>query len=358
MNVALDSMAIEMPEVSRHPNRLAFRGVLTLVDTPSDRPPAGARGHRVLLTRVAAERALPSLLGMGLDYTPALDAHDARRKVGIITSAEINFIAADQRGLTQIKDQEKIRVNQRESAAIEVEGYLFARDFPEIVRELRADGRRLGMSYEVADARIEDPRAPVWRLTEVTFTGAAILRRDKAAYRNTWIELPVPGSQFPVGGGITGNRELGTENFLLGDAMTEELTQQMITNSERLAAAAEALNQALGRLDAQQETLCEKVDRIIATIDESETAARKEPEARIAELERANAELKAQAARPAGDPVARKTLPPLVTALLAKQGVETAGPMDLETLDKTLAALSVEQRIAVKAQMARAGWIE
>ena len=139
--------------------------------------------------------------------------------------------------------------------------------------------------------------------------------------------------------------------------MTEELTQQFVANSERLAAAAEALNQALTRLDAQQETLCEKVDRIIATIDESEAGARKEMEARIAELERANTELKAQA-KPSGDPVARKTLPPLVTALLAKQGVETAGPIDLETLDKTLAALSVEQRIAVKAQMARAGWIE
>jgi hypothetical protein len=182
-------MAIEMPEVSRHPNRLAFRGVLTLVDAPSDRPPAGARGHRVLLTRQAAERALPSLLGMGLDYTPTLDAHDARRKVGIITSAEINFIAANQRRSTRIKNEDEIGVHPRESAAIEVQGYLFARDFPEIVRELRAGGRRLGMSYEVADARIEDARAPVWRLTEVTFTGAAILRRDKAAYRNTWIEL-------------------------------------------------------------------------------------------------------------------------------------------------------------------------
>ena len=32
-------------------------------------------------------------------------------------------------------------------------------------------------------------RARVWTLTKVTFTGAAILRRDKAAYRDTWIEL-------------------------------------------------------------------------------------------------------------------------------------------------------------------------
>ena len=211
MTTDLDSMAIEMPEVSRHPNRLAFRGVLTLVDTPSDRPPAGARGHRVLLTRKAAERALPSLLGMGLDYAPSLDAHDARRKVGIITSAEIaqSPVASRQslvertgghgfsRAVARDKDNPALAAEENE---LVVEGYLFARDFPEIVRELRAGGRRLGMSYEVADARIEDARAPVWRLTEVTFTGAAILRRDKAAYRNTWIELesPVASRRSPV----------------------------------------------------------------------------------------------------------------------------------------------------------------
>ena len=33
----------------------------------------------------------------------------------------------------------------------------------------------MGMSYELADARVEDMRAEVWKLTRVTFTGAAIL---------------------------------------------------------------------------------------------------------------------------------------------------------------------------------------
>jgi hypothetical protein len=70
MNLQLESMAIAMPVFHGHPNREQFRGVLTLVDTPSDKPPAGSRGHRVVLTRTAAERALPSLLGMGLDYSP------------------------------------------------------------------------------------------------------------------------------------------------------------------------------------------------------------------------------------------------------------------------------------------------
>jgi hypothetical protein len=165
----LESMAIEIPEVAGHPNREPFHGVLTLIDTPSDKPPAGARGHRVILTRASAEAALPSLLGMALDYSPSLDRHDARRKIGVITRAEI--------------------VGHN----LELAGYLFAKDFPEIVSEIarakRPGNGALGMSYEIADARVADLRATTWTLTSVTFTGAAILRRDKAAYHNTWITL-------------------------------------------------------------------------------------------------------------------------------------------------------------------------
>jgi hypothetical protein len=169
MTFDMESMAIEMPVVAGHPNREAFRGVLTLVDVPSDRAPAGSRGHRVVLMRRAAEAALASLLGMALDYSPTLDRHDVRRKVGIITRADI------------------------EGRKVELGGYLFAKDFPEIVREIEKSGREpsmsLGMSYEITDARVADIRARVWTLTHVTFTGAAILRRNRAAYPETWIEL-------------------------------------------------------------------------------------------------------------------------------------------------------------------------
>ncbi len=248
MTIDLKSMAVAMPEVRGHPNRRAFRGVLTMVDVPSHHAPSGAKGHLVVLTRRAAEAALPSLLGMGVDYSPSFDRHDVRCKVGVITRAEI--------------------VGRN----VELGGYLFARDFPEIVEEIAKSGREnvrttfescggmsdrscsmhavaancggrwltegrglrsslraaareilsvaeglggknkgmqdrflmsriraesgiasgtggLGMSYEVTEVQLADRRARVWMLEKVTFTGAAILRRDKAAYRDTWIEL-------------------------------------------------------------------------------------------------------------------------------------------------------------------------
>jgi hypothetical protein len=73
---------------------------------------------------------------------------------------------------------------------------------------------------------------------------------------------------------------------------------------------------------------------------------------RVEELEKANADLKAQAAR-----LARKTLPPVVSALLGKAG-EASDKFDVGAVEKSLQSLSVEQRIAVKAELARAGMIE
>jgi len=157
-----EAMAVSIPHVEGHPNRVPFEGVLTLVDSASDRAPAGARGHRVMLTRAAAEKAMPSLLGMGVDYRPGWDGHDARRKIGLLTEASL--------------------IGNR----LVVKGYIYARDFPEVAKTVVAHApEAMGMSYELADARVEDIRAKIWKLTRVTFTGAAILLREKAAYRAT-----------------------------------------------------------------------------------------------------------------------------------------------------------------------------
>ncbi len=137
----------------------------------------------------------------------------------------------------------------------------------------------------------------------------------------------------------------------------DDPTIQLTASAERLAAAAEALTTALARLDEQQHALTTKIDRIVAAIDDrSNDDETRQLRARLDELERDNAELKAQAAR-----AVRKTLPPLVSALLAKSGMaesDTSARLDPALLDKSLSSLSLEQRIAVKAEMARAGMIE
>jgi len=143
--------------------------------------------------------------------------------------------------------------------------------------------------------------------------------------------------------------------------MNEEMVQQMMAAAERLASATETLDRVLSKLDAQQEMLNAKVDRIVAAVEESvtQTTERRQTEMtgtdmqqRVAQLEKSNADLKAQASREA-----RKTLSPVVSALIGKNDVE-GERLDPAVLNKTLAVLSIEQRIAVKAELARAGMIE
>jgi hypothetical protein len=96
-----------------------------------------------------------------------------------------------------------------------------------------------------------------------------------------------------------------------------------------------------------------EVERISATVEQS----RREEElmARLAGVERELAELRAQAA-PAVLSAMRKTVPATTSEMLAKHGIGE-GPVDVRTLDAALAGLSLEQRIAVKTQLLRAGAI-
>ena len=142
--------------------------------------------------------------------------------------------------------------------------------------------------------------------------------------------------------------------------MNEEMLQQLAASAARLAQAAEALEGAVTRLDAQQSTTQGRVDHILAAVEEKldgpgESPAAAEVEGlrrQVEELNRANTELRAQSGR-----MTRKTLTPAVSAILSKTGVAVDDTLDREVLDKALAPLSIEQRIAVKAEMARAGLI-
>ena len=115
---------------------------------------------------------------------------------------------------------------------------------------------------------------------------------------------------------------------------------------QRLDAVAAALEQTAARIAEQQVALAaeaqESVGRIVATVDHPEESAREAELERIAEL--------TAAAAPAG----RKTLPSGMASMLAKQGVVLQS-MEAGALDGALSSLSIEQRIAVKAELLRAG---
>jgi hypothetical protein len=130
--------------------------------------------------------------------------------------------------------------------------------------------------------------------------------------------------------------------------MEEMNVSGLVEMMERMSAAACALELAVERMSARQESFAaeaqESVGRIVATV---ETVREAELERKLAEAEARIAALSAAASHGGSG---RKTLP--VGRMFAKdagEGVEAGA------IDAALTSLSVEQRIAVKSALLRAG---
>jgi ATP-dependent Lon protease len=123
--------------------------------------------------------------------------------------------------------------------------------------------------------------------------------------------------------------------------------------AERLEAATTLLERTLNWLEERQGVLSGEVEKISATVEQS----RRETELaeKLAAAERELAEIKAASAPNGVNPL-RRTMPAATAEMLAKHGIGE-GPVDVHALDAALSGLSLEQRIAVKTQLLRAGAI-
>jgi hypothetical protein len=121
--------------------------------------------------------------------------------------------------------------------------------------------------------------------------------------------------------------------------------------TERLQAATERLEKTVAWMEERQAAMTGDVARIVATVDATADARQRELERKLEAAEQQIAELKAQAAASSG----RKTLPVATMQLLAKQGIGSVDGLEAGSLDAALTGLSLEQRVAVKAQLIRSG---
>lgn len=149
----------------------------------------------------------------------------------------------------------------------------------------------------------------------------------------------------------------------LSNSIDGGMAAAMAASMDRLATATGLLEKAVMLLEERHSAMTGDVARIVATVESAQTVEQSESNQRQAELERKLrqaeeqiAELRAQAAvaAPAAGS-ARKTLPLATTQLLAKQGVHSVDGLEAGALDAALTGLSMEQRIAVKAQLIRTG---
>jgi hypothetical protein len=136
------------------------------------------------------------------------------------------------------------------------------------------------------------------------------------------------------------------------DTLNESLEQLAV----RMEAAASLFERTVALLEERESARTGDVQKLVAAVEnsrESELARKLEAaEQRIAELK---AQLEAEPAPEAAASSPRKTIPATTAQLLAKQGISMLEHVEAGALDAALTGLSLEQRIAVKAQLLRAG---
>ena len=360
--LAVQAMSLELPPADDHPNRIPFSGVLVRLDEPSDNAPGGSGGRRIILSSDAARAALPSLLGMAVNTTFDFDGHYPQNKVGLITGADIV------------------------DGAIVIEGFIYAADFPETADAIRAFKDALGFSFEAQNIYVADPVADPLTITALVFTGASILRKDKAAYTSTSLAAskaetqeydPMDLKEIADAIGALGTRfdkveadiaavkasqdaaaATAAARFARADkleAEAAELDKEGLKDAaSQLRATAASLRGAPAAPVQAQAAPAAKTDADIAA------AVKAAVDAAVAPLNTKIADLTAAAAKAAPAPE-RKTLPPAITAILARADLSLADgeKISVAKLDEVLAKanLNPEQRIAAKTALSREGLI-
>lgn len=122
----------------------------------------------------------------------------------------------------------------------------------------------------------------------------------------------------------------------------------------RLESAVSLFERTLALLEERQSAVAGEVQKIVAAVENNQASAREnELERKLEDAEQRIAELQAQ--RESEAKPARRTVPATTAQFLAKQGLSTLDSVEAGALDAALTGLSLEQRIAVKAQLLRAG---
>ena len=142
--------------------------------------------------------------------------------------------------------------------------------------------------------------------------------------------------------------------------METQTGESMVTLSEsmerveaRLEAAAALVERAAALIEQQESERTGEVRKIVAAVETSrETELQKKLEAAEAQIAELRAQIEAREEAPKS---ARRTVPASTAQFLAKQGIASLESLEAGALDAALNGLSLEQRIAVKAQLLRAG---
>ena len=124
---------------------------------------------------------------------------------------------------------------------------------------------------------------------------------------------------------------------------------------DRLSAAAALLERTVASLEERHSVISGEVQRVVAAVESEPSRREADLERKLRAAEQQIAELRAGSEPGVRGAAVRKTLPATAAHMLAKQGITTFDQIEAGALDAALTGLSLEQRIAVKSQLMRAG---
>jgi len=371
---SLSAMSLSVPTTENHPNKMEFSGVLTKVDQASDLAPHGSYGKKVLIPKDVAEKALPTLLGMGIDLTTNMKGHDRKKKIGVITAAHV--------------DGNDVRIG----------GFFYANDFPKECQSIQANKEILGFSFEAERILVADLESDPLRIESLIFTGAAVLEKNSAAYHSTSIAAQAEEKEMT-------KEELAAALALALTPITTRLDAieqkriEAASVADKVANHAKALKDTAAAMQAagvgchatrgHAAILNHMADEMMAEAHRgsipsvysgmsmygsAETGADTETKKQLKELKdgldaanSTNADLKTkikdlEAKASSGSGPDRKTIPPRITSLMAKGNItlDAGEKLSIAALDAALksTSLSTNDRLELKVGLERAGLLQ
>ena len=219
-------------------NWLPFTGTCLFADQPSDGIPSGGVDKPVRFPSAEIDKALDSMVDMGVDCEwpddfwdgpeEAFSGHDDRFKIGVVKTSVL------------------------EGNEMVISGGLWSNDFSDICDMYRNAKASLGFSVEVYFNLVD--QGEYYDAVDIEFTGVAILFSDLAAFKDTYIAAKRGGDKEMTKEEM---KELLDANFKAQQEAIEGLTKQLenvaLGFAEDRAARKEAEEKAQAELAAAAE---------------------------------------------------------------------------------------------------------
>ena len=369
---SLSAMSLTVPTTEDHPNKMEFSGVLTKVDQASDLAPHGSYGKKVLIPKAVAEKALPTLLGMGIDLTTDMKGHDRKKKIGVITAANVD------------------------GTDVRISGFFYANDFPKEVTMIQANKELLGFSFEAERILVADLESDPLRIESLIFTGAAVLKKNSAAYHETSIAAQAEENEMtkeelqailaaaldPLNKRLDKMEQTRVEAASVADKVADH-AKNLKATAAAMAAAGIGCHATRGHaaiLNHMADEMMAEAHRgsipsmyhgmsMYGSADAGPDAETKKQLKELKEgLDAATAENKSlktkvtdlEAKASAGNGPERKTLPARITSLMAKGNItigDDGQKLTVQALDAALksTSLTTQDRLELKVGLERAG---